>query len=72
MPAWLGGMFFKAVIEWLWGKISAAIKLWKKDQANHEAAVHQAALDNEKASQITPESKSDEVDEAITDSLKHI
>ena len=62
----------KIVLDWLLGKILAAIAMLEKDKAAHAVAVDQTKQDNEKASHINEESKSDDVDDAIADSLKHL
>ena len=70
--SWLSGVFIKAILDWIMSKISAAISIWRKDKANHETAVNQAAQDNEKATHINEGSTSDEIDDAGIDSLKHL
>ena len=70
--SWLSGVFIKSILNWIMSKISAAISAWKKDKANHETAVNQAAQDMQKAKELKPESSEKEVDDAIDDSLKHL
>jgi hypothetical protein len=70
--AWLLNLLVKPVLDWVLGQLRALYTLWKKDRADHAKAVDQAAQDNEKAGHINEESKSDEVDQAIEDSLKHL
>jgi hypothetical protein len=71
MPAWLGGMFIKAVLDWLFGVISKLIASWQKDKAAHTSAVNQADQDMKKTEKLKPDSTEAEIDEAIKDSLKH-
>jgi hypothetical protein len=72
MPSWLGGMFFKWLLDWVLGQLKALYNAYQKDKANHETAVNQAAQDMKKAKEIKPESSEKEVDDAIDDSLKHL
>lgn len=69
---WLAGLLIKYGFEWLATKIAALIAMLEKDQQNKKEAEAIAAQDNQKASEINEKSSSDEVDQAIDDSLKHL
>ena len=72
---WLGGVFFKALIEWVWSKLSALIQAYYKAREQHKKAENQAALDSEAAkhANANPEKvTSDETDKAIDEQFKHI
>lgn len=72
---WLGSVFFKALIEWVWGKISALIQAYQKAKADHERAVNQAAKDSQAAKQANQNPDkvtADETDRAIDDEFKNI
>jgi hypothetical protein len=70
--AGFAGLIAREIIQYLGGLITSYLAKVQKDKEDHAKAVNQAALDNEKAQAITPESKSDDVDQAITDSLHHL
>ena len=70
--SWLSGAFVKAILDWIFSKITAAFSAWKKDKANHEAQINQAAQDMQKAKEVTVETPEKEVDDAIDDALKHM
>jgi len=70
MPIWVGWIV-TAVMNWLAKYFATHIAAYKRDMAAKKAAEAQAAQDNAKADKITEGSTSDEVDQAIDDSLKH-
>ena len=69
--AWLEGSVIKFALDWLWGKISAAISKAEKVQADHKAAVDQAAQDSKKAEELPSDATAAQTDDAIDDELKH-
>lgn len=68
----LVGLIVREIIQYLGGLIRDYLAKAEKQREDHQKAVDQAAQDNEKASHITPGSKSDDVDQAINDSLHHL
>lgn len=65
------GWIVSAVLSWLETFFAKQIAAHKKDLADHDKAVNQAAQDNASAAKINDGSKSDDIDKAIEDSLKH-
>lgn len=59
------------VLQFFWGKATAAIAQAEKDKADHQAQVDQAAQDMKKTTELKKDSTAKEVDDAIDDSLKH-
>ena len=70
--SWLVSALVKPILDWLWGKLSAAIALYKKDQVAHQAQVDQAAQDSQKAKELKPDSTEGATDAAIDDELNHL
>lgn len=69
--SWLGADLVKWVLDWLWGKISAAISVFIKDKENTAVAKSEADQDTAKAAKLKPDSNQKEVSDAIDDTLKH-
>ena len=65
-------LLVKPVLDWLASLISGLYQSYKKDKADKEAQAAQAEQDTKKASELTPESKAEEVSAAIDDELKHL
>jgi hypothetical protein len=70
MPSWMGGMIVQACLDWILGQLKILFAVAKKAEKDHQAAIDQAAKDNEKATKINESSSSDEVDAAISDSMR--
>ena len=68
----LVGMIVNAVLSWVAKFFAAHLAAYEKSIKDKKAAEAQAAQDNAKADAITEGSKSDEIDSAIDDSLKHL
>lgn len=71
MPAFVGWII-KPILEWIGGKIIAAIQLWEKDRINHQNNVDQSAQDMQKAKDLKKDASAKETDEAIDDAFKHL
>lgn len=66
------GWIVSAVMNWLEKFFADHIAAYEADKVSHAAAISQAAQDNEKSNHINEASKSDEIDSAADDSLKHV
>lgn len=64
---WIISVLFKSLLEWLFGKISAAIAIFKKQKKNHDEAKAQAEKDGAKMDNINPNSAEKETNDAIDD-----
>ena len=70
--SWLVGLVVSALMNWLEKFFADHIAAYEKSRADHQKAVDQAAQDNASAAKINEGSKSDDVDQAIDDSFKHL
>lgn len=65
---WLANLF----LDYVWKKITAAIRQAAKDKANTEAAKKQAEEDMKKADALTENSTKQEQRDAADDAFKHL
>jgi hypothetical protein len=70
MPAWLGAMFFKALLDWVAKKIGDLISLYRKKLQSKKEAEANAAVDTEKLTKIIPDSSKEDTDAAIDEASK--
>jgi hypothetical protein len=62
----------KPILDWLLGKLLAAIEVYERDKKAHQSAVNQAAQDTQKAKELKPDATAKETDDSIDDMFKHI
>ena len=66
------GWLVSGILNWLAKYFADHIAAYERDKANQANQEAQAAQDTQKASELTPDSKAEDVSAAIDDELKHI